>query len=181
MGQLILNIKKTLYPAFNMLSGVLIRIFNPFKKGDFIEINGFLGSVEHKGYKQTTLKNIEGEEFKIANTLFYTKHLHNLTHENIVNVDLNIAINYAENMANAKQLIKNHLQSNTSILKCPAPKIFVRKIKNTHVELGIKVWCPIEKYLEVDAEAEVLLKEFLKAKGVYLEPENNELKNLMTA
>lgn len=181
MGQLVLNTKKALYPAFNMLSGILIRITSPFKKGDFIEINGFLGSVEHKGYQQTTLKNIEGEEVRIANTLFYTKHLHNLTHENIVNVDLSISIDYSEDMANVKQLIKTYLESNSNILRCPAPKTFVKKIKSTHVVLGIKVWCSIEKYLEVDSETQILLGEFLRAKGISMEPESAELKKLMIA
>ena len=54
-------------------------------------------------------------------------------------------------------------------------------MKNAHVELGVKIWCSIEKYLEVEAESEVLLKEYLKAKGISLEHQNNELNKLMMA
>lgn len=181
MGQFVLKFKKAVYPAFNLLSGLSIRLFKPFEKGDFIEINGYLGSVEHKGFKKTTLKNIEGEHVQIANTLFYTRHLHNLTHENIVNVDLTVAVEYSEEMSKVKQLIFEFLSKNNSVLKSPAPKIFVKKMKNAHVELGVKIWCSIEKYLEVEAESEVLLKEYLKAKGISLEHENNELNKLMMA
>jgi len=181
MGQFVLKIKKAIYPAFNLLSGLSIRVFKPFEKGDFIEINGYLGSVEHKGFKKTILKNIEGEQVQIANTLFYTKHLHNLTHENIVNIDLYVAVDYCEEMTKVKKMILEYLMNNGGLLKSPAPKIFVKKIKNAHVELGIKIWCSIEKYLEVEAETEALLKEYLRAKGISLEPENNELNKLMMA
>ena len=171
MGQLILKTKRALYPTFNFLSGVLIRVFNPFRKGDFIEINGFLGSVIHKGYKRTTLKSVEGEEVQIANTLFYTRQLHNLTSHNIVSIDLNIAVSYSEEMANVKHLIIEYLATNSSILKSPSPKIFVKKIRSNHVDLGVKIWCSVDRFLEVDAETEILLKEFLMFRGVELENE----------
>ncbi|WP_420385382.1 mechanosensitive ion channel family protein [Roseivirga sp.] len=181
MGQTALRIKKATYPAFNLLSGLFIRLFNPFKKGDFIEINGHLGSVEHKGLKSTTLKNIEGEEIQISNTLFYTKHLHNLTLENIVNIEFRLDVSFSEDMAQVKKHIVGFLEDNINILSSPSPRIFVSKIKNTHVELGVKAWCSIEKYLEVDAETEVHLKEHLRGKGVSLEIKDSEVDQLMMA
>ncbi len=181
MDHLVLKLKKTLYPVFNIFSGILIRLLNPFKKGDFIEINGQLGSVEHKGYQKTILKNIEGEEIQVANTLFYTKHLYNLTHKNIVHLDFQVSVAYSENMGRVKSLISEYLERNNTILKSPSAKIFVKKIKNNHVELGIKAWCTIENYLEADAETEMFLNEYLISKGISLEDNKSAVKQLMMA
>lgn len=181
MGQLIRKTKQTLYPAFNMISGLLIRVFNPIKKGDFIEINGQVGSVEHTGYKKTILKNMDGEPVEIANTLIYTGELHNLSHKNIVNLDVNVSIEISNNMSLVKQFIRDYLDRNNSLLKTPAPRVFAKRIKDKHVVLGIKAWCTIEKYLEADAETEFSLKEYLASKGISLESEKTPQRNLLTA
>lgn len=173
--------KRIFNPAFNMLSGVLIRVMNPFKKGDLIEINGQLGSVEHKGYTSTTLKNIEGESFEIANTIFYTHELHNLSNQSIIHVDMSISVELASDMIIVKEMILNYLKNRSILLKHPSPKVSVKKIKNNHIELGIKVWCPLEKYLEVDSQIELLLKEYLRVNGIMLEPEKVEQTELMMA
>lgn len=164
-----------------MLSGVMIRVLNPFKKGDLIEINGQLGSVEHKGYQSTTLKNIEGERFEIANTIFYTHELHNLSNQSIINVDMLVSVELASDMVIVKEMILNYLKNRSMLLKHPSPKVSVKRIKDTHVELGVKVWCSLEKYLEVDSQIETLLKEYLKGNGINLEVEKVEQTELMMA
>lgn len=164
-----------------MLSGVMIRVLNPFKKGDLIEINGQLGSVEHKGYQSTTLKNIEGERFEIANTFFYTHELHNLSNQSIINVDMLVSVELASDMVIVKEMILNYLKNRSMLLKHPSPKVSVKRIKDKHVELGIKVWCSLEKYLEVDSQIETLLKEYLKGNGINLEVEKVEQTELMMA
>lgn len=66
------------------LSGGLMRISKPFKKGDFIEVNGLLGSVEANGWQKTLLKKINGDEIAVSNLTFYINKVHNLTERNMV-------------------------------------------------------------------------------------------------
>lgn len=181
MSQSMTITKRIFDPAFNMLSGLLIRVLNPFKKGDLIEINGQLGSVEHKGYTSTTLKNIEGERFEVANTIFYTHELHNLSNQSIINVDMLVSVELASDMILVKEMMLNYLKNRSSLLKHPSPKVSVKRIKDQYIELSIKVWCPLEKYLEVDSQMEVLLKEYLKVNRINLEPEKVEQNGLMIA
>ncbi len=179
MGQIESKIRKALQPMLEVFSGLLIRATSPFRKGDFIEIDGRLGSVEHKGIRFTILRSIDGEPVHVPNTLFFTKHLHNLSHQNIVNVDLETKVCYSENMAKIKKLINDYLSNNKLVLRNPSPKVVVKKMKNSHVELGVKVWCSLEKYLEVDAETELLLNQFLISQGVKVASENTAAAKLM--
>ena len=73
MGQIESKIRKALQPMLEVFSGLLIRATSPFRKGDFIEIDGRLGSVEHKGIRFTILRSIDGEPVHVPNTLFFTK------------------------------------------------------------------------------------------------------------
>ena len=52
----------------NMLAGILIILDNRYNVGDFIEINGFKGTVQYLGLQTTKLKAGTGEIFTIANS-----------------------------------------------------------------------------------------------------------------
>ena len=152
---------------------------HPFKVGDFIVVNGQIGSVETKGLNTTKLKNIDGEEFLVSNTHFYTRPLLNLSDQKIVKAEFSVSVSYDQDMPKIKKLILAYLSSQDLLLKSPNPKISVKKIHSNHVELEIKAWCALDNYLEIDSIAEALLKEHLISKGVAIQDEYLEEKKMM--
>ncbi len=175
-----IHINKALFSTLNVLSGIFLPLFHPFKLGDIIVINGLIGSVETRGLNKIGLKNIDGGKFTISNSLFYTKKLFNLSDEKIVKTDFHISLLYGQDMPIIKNLILDHLASQKLLLKNPTPHISVRKIQSNHVELEITAWCTLDNFVETDSITEVLLKEFLLSKGVSLHEEYlEETKKMM--
>lgn len=167
--------KSILSPIGNVGSGIMLKVFKPFRKGDFIEIDGQLGSVEKCGFRKTIVKKMDGGELKLENSTFYTKNLHNLSSKNIIRLDLTLGISYQSNMSKVKDEIIQYLSQNKRLLNSPIPKIQVRKIKNDFVEIIVRPWCLLDDYLELDATLESLLKQYLASRNVGIEYDNTHL------
>ncbi len=161
------RMQKNLFrPLSNLGSGLMLKVFKPFNKGDFIEIDGQLGSVIKRGAQKTTLKSVNGAEFTIENIEFYKKHLHNLSSKNIISLELIVEISYKSNMSKVKEEILTFLIQNNRILSTPTPKIQVSKIKNKSIELTVKPWCLLDDFLELDCTLENLLTQYLFSKNI---------------
>lgn len=161
-------------PLSNLGSGLMLRVFKPFGEGDFIEVDGMLGSVQKSGFLQTKLKSIDGDELAIDNIEFYKNHLHNLSSKNIISLELTLGVCYKSDMSKVKEEILIYLGKNKNILNTPAPKIQVSKIKNEYVELIIKPWCILDDFLELDCTLEDSLKQYLSSKNVTIELDKAE-------
>ncbi len=176
------NIQSALLaPLSNIGSGILLRLLRPFSIGDFIEIDGQVGSIQRSGFQRTTIKKVDGSEIKVNNSIFYQRDLHNLTSKNIIALELTIGVSYQSNMTKVKEEIMAFFTQNKRLLNSPKAKIQVSKIKNDFVELSIKPWCLLDDFLALDANLESQLMEYLISKNLILEEERsvfNEAKML---
>jgi small-conductance mechanosensitive channel len=57
----------------NLVSGIFVQLDKPFKKGDTIEVQGFVGRVIKMRVRTTVLKTEKGELVHIPNSIFATK------------------------------------------------------------------------------------------------------------
>lgn len=160
-------------PLINSISGVAISLFNPFKEGDFIEIDGKLGSVENLGIRRTAIKTPEGQIATIENRHFYLKQLHNLSSENIIRLDLKLTVHLDTNMKELKDEILTFLSDKEYILNSPSPKIQVTKIQRQHIDLLIRPWCLLDDFLELDTKLEKLLTEHITKGLIEIKTENS--------
>lgn len=136
------------------LSGGLMRISKPFKKGDFIEVNGLLGSVEANGWQKTLLKKINGDEVAVPNLTFYINKVHNLTERNMVQLIKPVKIDTHVDILKAKNSLEQEILKNKRIFTIPQPKILLKKIDQEFIQLNAEVWCDIDDYTELCEELE---------------------------
>jgi len=124
----------------NFASGVMLIIFKPIKVGDYIEGGGAAGSVETIGIFVTTLVTPDNKVIYIPNS--------NLTGSNIINysvkdtrrVDMVFGIGYSDDIDKAKSTIQSVLESDSRILKDPAPKIVVSELADSSVNFNVRPW-----------------------------------------
>lgn len=174
MSSISYSIKNTLLkPLSNIGSGILLRVFKPFSTGDFIEIDGEVGSIERSGFQKTTIKKVDGSEIKVNNFIFYQRDLHNLSTKNIISLELSIGVGYQSNMAKVKDEITSFFAQHDRLLNSPKAKIQVSKIKNDFVELSVKPWCLLDNFLELDSNLESQLTQHLMSKNVIIDHEQH--------
>jgi small-conductance mechanosensitive channel len=150
-----------LRPAANLGSGILLNMLKKFNSGDFIEIEGEIGSVISKNLLSSQIQTIDGELISIDNSAFFLGSMHNLNKQNIIRLDLKLDVCYSENMPKIKNAIMTFLKSQNGLLSSPKIKISVAKLKDSFVELKISPWCALDNFLSLDDQLETLLRQHL--------------------
>lgn len=124
----------------NFAGGVMLLIFKPFEKGDFIEAQGFMGTVSEIQIFNTILKTVDNKTIIIPNGGLSTGPMTNFSTEPTRRVDFSFGIGYNDDIDKAKSVIDGLIKSDTRIFKDPAPFIAVGELADSSVNLTVRVW-----------------------------------------
>ncbi len=150
----------------NFASGVMLIIFKPIKVGDYVEGGGVAGSVESVGIFVTTLITPDNKVIYVPNS--------NITGNNIVNysakdtrrVDMVFGIGYSDDIDKAKSVIQSMLESDSRILKNPAPQIVVSALADSSVNFNVRPWVNSADYWGVYFDVTEAIKKKFDAENI---------------
>lgn len=101
----------------NFAGGVLILLLKPYKVGDFIETNGFTGTVKEIQIFHTVLNTTDNKAIIIPNGGLSTGSINNYSLESYRRVDWNIGLCYGMDYEAAKNAIIEMLLSDDRVVK----------------------------------------------------------------
>ena len=131
----------------NFAGGVLILLFKPFKVGDAIEAQGFLGTVKGIQIFNTVLNTFDNKRIIIPNGAIASGAITNYTAEDIRRVDMEFGIGYGDDIKKAKQLLAKLVAEEERVLHEPAePFIAVKELGESSVNFVVRVWAKSENY-----------------------------------
>jgi small conductance mechanosensitive channel len=145
----------------NFAGGVLILLLKPYKVGDFIETNGYLGSVKEIQIFYTILNTVDKKQVIIPNAKISNESLTNFTAEELRRVDFSFGIGYDDDFEKAKSIIAQLINAHEKTLKDPEPFIRVGELADSSVNITTRVWVKAEDYWTVHFDMiENVKKEF---------------------
>ncbi|PFG10944.1 MULTISPECIES: mechanosensitive ion channel family protein [unclassified Marinobacter] len=124
----------------NFAGGVLILIFKPFKVGDVIEAQGYLGSVVEISILYTIVNTFDNRRIIIPNGDLSNSSLTNLSAYPTRRCDMSFGIGYGDDIDKAKATIKRLIEEDERSLKDPEPMIVVGGLGDSSVDLTVRVW-----------------------------------------
>ena len=130
----------------NFAGGVMILLFKPFKKGDFIEAQGYSGTVNEIRIFNTILKTPDNKTVVIPNSELSSNSLTNYSTEPRRRVDWTIGIGYGDDANTARRVIKQLIDSDDRILKDPEPLIAVSALADSSVNFTVRAWVNTPDY-----------------------------------
>lgn len=133
----------------NFAGGVMILIFKPFKVGDVIEAQGFLGKVSEIQIFNTILKTPDNKTIIIPNGGLATSSMTNYTTEPTRRVDWTFGIGYGDDVDKAKEVIKGLCDQDPRILKDPELFIAVSALADSSVNFAVRAWINADDYWNV--------------------------------
>ena len=134
----------------NFAGGVLILIAKPFKAGDYIvTANGEAGTVKDIGLVYTTLTTADNSKIVIPNGGLSNSVLTNVTGLDKRRVDLEVGIGYTSDLNQAKEIIRNILETHPLVLKEEPIQVFVKSLGDSAVQLEGRAWASTEDYWPV--------------------------------
>ncbi|MGQ7870172.1 mechanosensitive ion channel family protein [Sunxiuqinia sp. sy24] len=148
----------------NFAGGVIILIIKPFNVGDYIEAQGYAGSVREIQIFNTILKTPDNVTIIIPNGGLSTGSVKNYSTEARRRVDFVFGVAYGDDYDQAKSVITRLVGADSRILKDPAPFIVLSELADSSVNITVRVWSEATDYWGVKFDlTEQVYKEFPKA------------------
>lgn len=150
----------------NFAGGVLLLFVRPFKVGDYIEANGFGGTVQAIQILYTELVSIDNKVIFLPNGNLANSSIVNYTRKDIRRVDLKFSVGYESNIKQVIEILREVMISHPKTHKEPLP--FVRMLE--HGESGLifvaRAWSNTSDYWDVYYDIVEEVKERFDAKGI---------------
>lgn len=148
----------------NFAAGVMIFLFKPFNKGDYIEAGGAAGTVRQIGLLMLELRSGDNKSVLVPNGKIFADKITNYSKNMTRRIDLIFDIAYEADINQAKQIIANCLAQDERILANPAPLIAVGALATSSVQLFVRPWVKTGDYSAVSFQIMEQVKlEFDKA------------------
>ncbi len=130
----------------NFAGGVMILIFKPFKAGDFIDAQGYMGVVNEIQIFITILTTPDNKTVIIPNGGLSTGAVVNYSAQETRRVDWSFGIAYGDDFDKAKVMILDLLKKDQRILTDPEPFIALGEMADSSVNITTRVWVKGEDY-----------------------------------
>lgn len=133
----------------NFAGGIIILVFKPFKVGDFIEAQGYSGTVKEIQIFTTILTTGDNKTIIIPNGGLSTGSLTNYSTQTARRVDFTFGIGYNDDIDKAYAAIKAVIDRNDKIKKDPAPFMAVSNLGASSVDIVCRLWVDSADYWTV--------------------------------
>lgn len=136
----------------NIISGIFIVIFKPFRVGDIVNISSrFFGTVEDITLRHTVIRDIENKRFIIPNSVISSEVIHNylINDEKVAN-QIYFGIGYSANIDQAMKIIREEAENHSNFLdnrtdeekEEGVPKVIIRVMEwaESSINLRATIW-----------------------------------------
>jgi len=130
----------------NFAGGVMILLFKPFKVGDFVEAQGFSGTVKEIQIFITILTTPDNKTILLPNGPVATGSLINFSSQPTRRVDWTFGIAYGDDIDTAYAVIKRLIEADERILKEPEPFMALHSLGDSSVNIVVRAWVNAADY-----------------------------------
>jgi small conductance mechanosensitive channel len=133
----------------NFASGVMLVMFRPFIKGDFVEAAGVTGKVDEVGIFNTIMTTPDNKKIIIPNGQVAAGTITNYTAHDQRRVDMVFGVGYDDDLKVAREVLIRICKNHPKILDEPATNIFVLNLGESSVDFAVRPWANTEDYWTV--------------------------------
>jgi small conductance mechanosensitive channel len=133
----------------NFAAGVLLIIFKPIAKGQFVEVAGTMGTVDSIGIFTTVLTTPDNKEITVPNGAIIAGNITNFSARPTRRVDMVFGISYDDDIRKAKQILEEIIAADSRVLAEPAPVITLGELADSSVNFLVRPWVNAGDYWDV--------------------------------
>ncbi len=130
----------------NFAGGVMILLFKPYRVGDYIEAQGYAGTVKEIQIFNTILNTPDNQTIIIPNGGLSTGSLKNYSKEELRRVDWTVSIAYGDDYDTARKAILDILAADKRVLTEPAPFIALNSLGDSAINIVVRAWANAGDY-----------------------------------
>ena len=141
-------------------------LFKHFEKGDLIETNGVLGTVQEIELLNTTILKADQRLAVLPNGQIQQNGLLNYSKIGILRVEIVVGVSYDDDILRAKQIVRQLLDEDARVLKDPEPLIIVLELGDSGVNIGVRPYVDAKDYWQVGWDLTEAIKLRFDQKGI---------------
>jgi len=150
----------------NIGAAVLIILFRPFKVGDVIEAAGVTGEVTDINLFSTIITPVDKRMVIVPNSSIIGGNITNFSNRDTRRVDHVFGIGYDDDLKLAKETLIEIVNSDSRILKEPAPFVAVGELADSSVNFVVRAWTSTDDYWDVHFDMLEKVKLTFDEKGI---------------
>lgn len=155
----------------NFAGGLMILIFRPFKAGDFIEMQGFTGTVTEVTITSTKLTTTDNRVIIIPNGAISNGTINNYSHMPLRRLDLTVDVDYGTSSEKVCEMVMSLIKQDTRILNAETsgkadPFVALSALKDSSIQFVVRVWVKSEDYWDVNFDLLKNIYEELPKNGI---------------
>ncbi len=133
----------------NLVGGLMILFFRPFKVGDFIDNHSDSGTVREIGIFYTTLATPDNKRITIPNGLLSNATVVNASAESTRRVDMEFSVAYNSDIDKVLKVMRTVTEANSKVLKDPAPFVALLRQDASALVFVVRAWVDSANYWDV--------------------------------
>lgn len=149
----------------NFASGVMLVLFRPFTKGNFIDAGGVMGTVDEVRLVSTTLVTSDNRLVTVPNAVIYGSTITNFSARDTRRLDMVFGVGYDDDLKIVAGVLERVCKEHAKVLDDPAINIYVTNLGDSSVDFAVRLWVRTEDYLGVRADILETAKVELEAAG----------------
>jgi small conductance mechanosensitive channel len=124
----------------NFISGVTVLVDQPFRVGDYIEIDDEYGQVDEITLRSTRIRTVRNEIIIRPNSQMITQRVVNHTKRNVLRIDISFGIAYKEYPQEAREVLLPLTEDDDRVFSEPSPSVVVTAMNDSSVDMVLRFY-----------------------------------------
>lgn len=155
----------------NFAGGIIIIVFKPFKAGDFIEAQGYTGTVTEVSITSTKLLTTDNRVIVIPNGAISNGTINNFSHMPLRRLDLTVNVEYGTPADKVCEVLQTIFKEDGRILNATTegaddPFVALGALNESSIQFIIRLWVKAEDYWAVNFDTVAKIYDQLPKKGI---------------
>ncbi len=156
----------------NFISGLILLIERPIKVGDLIEVDGKRGVVEAIGARATDLRNVEGADCLLPNSMLLESAVVNWHHhDDRVRARVAVGVAYGSPCERVRELLLQVAEEVEDVLTDPDPAVLFREFGDNSLAFELLAWCRPGNafdWLRIESELRFAIDRLFSENGIVI-------------
>lgn len=127
--------------AQNFVSGLILLLERPVKKGDFVEVGDVRGTVRDIRARATVVTTLDNVDIIVPNGQFITEPVTNETYgDRRVRVPIKVGVAYGSDTARVRDVLLRVARDSPEVLDDPPPQVFFKEFGESSLDFELLAW-----------------------------------------
>lgn len=126
--------------AANFISGVFISLRKPFRPGDIVQLENYMGKVEEINLRDTVLRTFQGQLVILPNKDVFQNPIENFSMLGKRRFDLTIGVSYGDDLEKVRRVTLDAVSDLPNLSEEDSPSLYFREFSDSSITLVVRMW-----------------------------------------